>query len=272
MVMALAGPHEGAPDSLAKLTKVVLIVEYEGTRYSGFQLQADRPAIQGELEKAVFRLTGERLRLITASRTDTGVHAQGQVVSFRTTSSHTGETFVRALNFYLPDDIAVKTAYRVRESVHVRRDATSREYRYTILNRRTRSPLQRRFTCQVIKPLDEGAMDRAAETLIGVHDFASFGSSLGGETGSTVREVYRAGVEREGELVIFDIEASSFLRHQIRNTVGSLIKVGLGSISLSDFCAIIDARKPGLAGPAAPPCGLCLVKINYPYQFIEEEP
>ncbi len=269
--MAVAGPQNDTPAGLAKTTKVVLVVEYEGTKYSGFQLQADRPAIQGEIEKAVFRLTGERLRLIAASRTDTGVHAQGQVVSFRTASSYTGETFIRALNFYLPGDIAVRAAYRVRDSVHVRRDATSREYRYSILNSRTRSPLKRRFTCQVIQPLDEGAMDRAARTLIGVHDFASFGSSLSGETSSTVREVYRAGVERKGELVIFNIEASSFLRHQVRNTVGSLIKVGLGSMSFGDFCAIIDARKPGLAGPAALPCGLCLVKVNYPYQFNEEE-
>ena len=242
-------------------------MEYDGTNYHGFQLQASPPTIQGELEKALWQLTGEKIRVMGASRTDTGVHAKGQVVSFRTKSSLPLQTFTSALNFYLPRDIAVKSAYRADNSFDVRRGAVSREYNYCILNSLTRSPIREGFAYFVPGHLDTEAMNQACQCLIGEHDFASLATRLGASMKSTVRTVHKAEVKRDEELVVFDIEANSFLPHQVRNTVGSLIRVGMGKMSIDEFRKMIEERKPGLAGPTAPACGLCLMRINYPRPF-----
>jgi len=249
---------------MTKTAKIVLTLEYDGTRYHGFQWQAGLPSIQGELEKAIKRLTGERRRVIAASRTDAGVHAKGQVVSFRTESSLPTNTFISGLNYYLPRDIAVKSAYRVSDSFNVRRDAISREYSYYILNSPTRSPMREAFSYLVASPLDIEAINQAAQALIGEHDFASFASGNGARIKSTVRRVFKAQLERNGEMVIFNMAANSFLPHQVRNTVGCLIRVGLGKMSIDEFRSIIKRRKPGMAGPTVPACGLCLTRINYP--------
>lgn len=262
-----------APESVVPqtvMTKVVLIVEYEGTHYYGFQLQANLPTIQGELEKALWQLTQERVRVIAASRTDTGVHAQGQVISFRTGASHSPETLVNGLNYYLPRDIAVKAAYRVRDSFSVRREAISREYHYAILNSARRSPLRENFVYRVSPPLDIEAMNQASQVLIGEHDFASFTSRTAGKLKTTVRRVYRAEARREGELVIFNMIANSFLPHQVRAMVGTLIRVGLGRMSRDQFYGIMAAEKPGRGGPTAPACGLCLRQVNYPHPLAKE--
>ena len=248
---------------LATTTKVVLIVEYDGTRYHGFQSQGDLPTIQRELETAIKELTGERIRLITASRTDAGVHAKGQAVSFRTGSALSLETFVKGLNYYLPEDIAVKSAHRADDSFNVRRHAVSREYNYYILNGSTRSPLREGFYHHVIGHLDIEAMNRAARALIGEHDFASFVNNNEEAAKGTVKRVLRSEIRRDGDLVVFNIVANSFLMHQVRNTVGSLIRVGRGKTSVDEFCCILEARKPGLARPTAPAIGLCLMQVNY---------
>lgn len=250
-------------------TKIVLIMEYDGTHYYGFQLQASLPTIQGETEKALPKLTGERTRVMAASRTDTGVHARGQAVSFRTKSSLPPKAFVTGLNYYLPRDIAVKAAYRVDDSFNVWRDALSREYSYYILNSSTRSPIREGFAYLVAGHLDIEAMNRACQALIGEHDFASFATCIGARIKSTVRRVYRAEMEKDGELAVFNIVANSFLPHQVRNTVGALIRVGLGRMSVDEFHSLAEARKPGLARPTAPACGLCLMRINYPHPFGE---
>ena len=249
------------------VTRVVLIIEYDGRCYHGSQLQAGPTTIQGEIEQAIRGLTGERCRIAAASRTDAGVHARGQVVSFRTDSLLPEQTFVKGINYYLPRDIAVKAAYRVADSFDVRRNAVSREYNYYILNGLTRSPIWRGFSHLVGGQLDIEAINEACQALLGEHDFASFASRIGTEKKCTVRYVYRAVMERQGELAIFNMVANSFLPHQVRNTVGLLIKVGLGRVSTSEFCSIIEARVPGLAGPMAPACGLCLMRVNYPVSF-----
>ena len=254
--------------SLATTTKIVLILEYDGTRYHGFQLQASLPTVQGEIEKALYKLCGERTRVMAASRTDTGVHARGQVVSFRTSSPHPLKTFTNGLNYYLPGDIAVKASHRVRYSFSVRRSAVSREYNYYILNNLTRSPLREGFSYLVGGKLDIDAMNQACQALIGEHDFNSFVSSV--RMKNTIRKVYRAKMENEGEFTVFNIVANSFLPHQVRNTVGALIRAGLGKMSIDEFCSIIEAKKQGLAGPSVPACGLCLMQVNYPSPFEEE--
>ena len=242
-------------------------MEYNGTHYHGFQLQAKLPTIQGELERALWKLTGERHRVMAASRTDTGVHARGQVVSFRTESPLPPQTFTDGLNYYLSRDIAVKAAYRVDNSFNVRRDALSREYNYYILNSPTRSPIWEGFSYLVPGHLNIETMNRACQALIDEHDFASFVTCMGKETKSTVRRVYSTQIERTGELAIFNIVANSFLTHQVRNTVGALIRVGSEKMTVDEFHCIIKAKKPGQAGPTAPACGLFLMRVNYPSPF-----
>jgi len=244
-------------------------MEYDGTRYHGFQLQANLPTIQGEAEKALWKLTGKGTRVIGASRTDTGVHAKGQVVSFMTGSPLPPQTFIKGLNHYLPRDIAVKAAYRVDNYFNARRSALSREYNYYILNSLTRSPIGQGFTYFVAGHLDIEVMNQACRGLIGEHDFASFATRLEPRVKSTIRNAHRAEVKKEEELAIFNMVANSFLPHQVRNTVGALIRVGLGKMSIDEFYSIIEAKEPGLAGPTVPAHGLCLTRINYPHPFGE---
>jgi len=249
---------------LATGTNIVLILEYDGIRYHGSQLQANAPTIQGEMEKALQKLTGERTRVKAASRTDAGVHAKGQVISFRTKSALPLKAFVGGLNYYLPRDIAVKAAFGVDDSFDVRRSALSREYKYDILNSPTRSPMRQGFSYLVNGNLDIGAMNQACQALIGKHDFASFVTSTDIGEKSTVRNVHKAGIERDGDMVVLDMVANSFLPHQVRNTAGSLIKVGQGKMTVDEFYGMVEARRPGLAGPTAPAGGLCLMRVNYP--------
>jgi len=269
MVSTVLSPEADRAVSQATMTKIVLVVEYDGTHYFGFQLQADCPTIQGELEEALLKITGEQTRVIAASRTDTGVHARGQVVSFRTRSAHSPEIFIKGLNYYLPKDIAVKAAHRVRLSFNVRSNAVSREYQYRILNSRTRSPLAEKFSYLVKGGLDIELMNMACQALIGEHDFASFASRVWGRI-KTIRTIYNADFVKTSDMITFNITANSFLPHQVRNTVGTLVRVGLGKMRLDEFHSIIAAKKPGLAGPTAPACGLCLMQVNYPRPFEEE--
>jgi len=240
--------------------KIVLIVEYDGTRYHGSQYQENASTIQGETERALERLTGEKTRIVAASRTDAGVHGKGQVVNFKTRSHFPLKTWVRGLNHYLPSDIAVKAAYFADNGFHARWDACRRRYRYSMLNTRTPSPLAQRFAYLVPHPLDVEAMDYASQVLIGEHDFAPFSTVVGRRTWRTV---YRARVDSDGELVTFDMEANSFLPHQVRNTVGGLVRVGLGKMKVETFRELARSGQRGVIGPAAPARGLCLMGVEY---------
>ena len=258
--------------SSATGNKIVLVVEYDGTRYHGSQLQANAPTIQGEIEKALRKLTGERTRVKAASRTDAGVHAKGQVVSFRTKSSLPLKAFVEGLNHYLPRDIAVKEAFRVDDSFDVRRGALSREYKYYILNSPTRSPMRQGFSYRIKGKLDVKTMQRACQALVGKHDFASFVTDTETAKKNTVRNVHKAAIEPDGDMIVLDMVANSFLPHQVRNTVGSLIKVGQGKMTVDEFYSMVEAKMPGLAGPTAPAGGLCLMQVNYPGPFGGDAP
>jgi len=156
----------------------------------------------------------------------------------------------------------------VDDSFNVRRSAISREYRYYVLNSRLRSPIREGFSYLVARHLDIEAMNRACQALIGKHDFVSFASGI--EVMNTIRSVYKAEMEKDGELAIFNMVANSFLPHQVRNTVGVLIRVGLSKMTIDEFCNIMEMKKPGLAGPTAPACGLCLTRVNYSRPFEEE--
>jgi len=252
-------------------TKIVLIIEYDGTNYFGFQLQArrpDQPTIQLEIEKAINRLTGESLRVIAASRTDTGVHAKGQVISFRTKSDLPLRNYITGINHFLPEDIAVSGAYKVERTFNVRSNAVSREYSYYIINRPVRSAIKRRYAYLVPQSLNVNKMNEASRILLGDHDFASFTGNLGGRL-KTTRRVSRSEVERKDEMIVFHMTANSFLPHQIRNTVGALVQVGLDKMNVSDFYVMMEAKKPGMAGPRVPANGLFLMRVNYSRPFGE---
>jgi len=237
-------------------------MEYDGTRYHGSQYQSNAVSIQGETESAVQKLTGEEIRVSMASRTDAGVHAKGQVVSFKSKASFPPKAWVGAMNHYLPKDISIRAAYEVDGGFDVRRHALCREYRYHILNRRTPSPLWRHFSEWVPQPLDVEAMNAACSVLVGERDFAPFAPAA--YTRSTRRQAFSAEVGRTGDVVTFDIRASSFLPHQVRNTVGGLVKVGLHKMTAETFREMASSGKAGTIGPTAPARGLCLMNIKYP--------
>jgi len=239
------------------------VVEYEGTRYAGFQVQPRQATVQGELEKGLARFTGEAIRIRGASRTDSGAHAKCQVVDFATISVHPVDRFLRALNYYLPADIKVQAAYEVDSRFNSRRDALSRTYRYLILNRLWPSPLGRNVSFWIKDELDVARMATAAQNLVGWRDFRPVSGGYP-ENKSGVRRVYRWDVWRERDKVIIECEANGFIRHQIRRTNALLIEIGKGRWPPSIVNHVLDDKPEGRVHWATvPACGLCLEKVTY---------
>lgn len=220
------------------------------------------PTIQGELEKALSKVTGERIRLHGAGRTDTGVHAMGQVAAFKTESTLSPKTFVKAINYYLPVDIAVRDALNVEISFDPRRGATSREYRYIIWNSPVRSAIYRKWVNTVPGKLNIDTMNWACESLKGERDCSPFTNVEGGAK-NTVRTVFKAEVKRHREFILFDMIANAFLPHQVRRTIGSLMEVGSGRMEIEEFQKMANSGKIGQAKLTASPKGLYLMKVNY---------
>lgn len=241
--------------------RVRAIVAYDGTDYSGFQKQANAPTVQAALEAALAQIGQEGVTVLGAGRTDAGVHALGQVIAFDTSWAHGLETLLRAMNAVLPADIAVRAIEEASPDFHPRYDARSRCYRYMVYNAPVRCPLARRYSLHVSVPLDVAAMQRAAQLLVGTHDFASFGQPPEGE--STVRTVFRAELQDAAPWLTFEIEANAFLYRMVRSIVGTLLQVGQGALSVEDFAAVLDSRDRSQAGPTAPPHGLCLMEVKY---------
>lgn len=249
------------PEGSSGSRKIKAVVEYDGTRYAGFQQQPNQPTIQGEMERVLARVTQQETRIVGAGRTDAGVHARGQVVHFLTAWKRSLEQLHRALNALLADDVAVREVARAPSDFHARFSAVAREYRYTILNQEIRSPLEARYAHHHAQPLDEGVMEQALAYLIGSHDFASFGQPTQGA--STVREIVRASCVREANHIYVDMSANAFLRQMVRSIVGTLLLVGRGALTPLDVRRILEAKDRSLAGPPAPAHGLCLVRVNY---------
>ena len=242
-------------------------VEYDGTEFQGFQIQAQGRTVQGELEKAIERITQEQVRVLGAGRTDAGVHANGQVIAFDVSWQRTEQELHRALNAVLPKDIAIGQLTTTYSTFHPRFEAEWRRYRYTILNQPIRSPLWARSAHHVAQSLDVAAMADASQALVGSRDFAAFGKPTQGQ--STVRHIVQSEwfVEHprdiEGRLLIFEITANAFLNRMVRNIVGTLLRVGRGEFSAGEVAAILVAKDRAASGPPAPACGLCLVKVEY---------
>jgi tRNA pseudouridine38-40 synthase len=255
------------------------LVAYDGTAYHGFQYQRDVSTIQGELERALCTLTKTDVRVIGSGRTDTGVHARGQVIAARVPWRHSVEALQRAWNVNLPDDIVVRRLQLAPTGFHARFSALGRTYRYAVYqfassrDEAQRSPLTDRFAFYITKPLDLLAMNAAAEYLVGEHDFATFGQPPEGE--NTVRQVYDAAwqvvrsdlptiMSYPGVLFVFTIKANAFLYQMVRNLVGSLLEVGYGRWRPEDVKSALVACDRKRSAPPAPPCGLTLEQVEYP--------
>lgn len=256
---------------------VAALVTYDGTRFAGFQRQsADKgPTVQGEIEAALQRIAGEAVSVEPAGRTDSGVHATGQVITFSVeprASLTEAATWQRALNALLPEDIAIRAACVAPEGFRARWSALSRSYRYRILCDSVRSPLRERYAWRVTGPLDVAAMAAAAETLLGERDFGAFGSSprdqpregYRGHTVRTMLEARCAMAERDADEIVCDFTANGFLSGMVRRLVGTLALVGDGRLTGAAFQAILEARDKAHPGAAAPARGLCLTHVAYP--------
>jgi len=237
------------------------VVAYDGTDYQGFQRQANGPTVQQALETALAQVTQEAITVLAAGRTDSGVHAVGQVIAFDTDWRHGIGDLLRAMNAVLPDDIAVQRLGKTAPSFHPRYDARSRRYRYTLYNAPLRCPLNRRYSLHVSTLLDRAAMEEAARSLVGEHDFAAFGQPPQGNV--TVRRVLAAGWGGEPPRMTFEIEANAFLYRMVRSIVGTLLRVGRGEMSVEQFVEVLASRERSRAGQTAPPHGLCLMEVTY---------
>ena len=245
------------------MTRWRITVEYDGTGFVGWQRQDNGPSIQAALETAVTRFSGETPRVFGAGRTDAGVHASGQVAHFDLEKTARAGTVADALNAHLrPDPIAVLDAMAVERSFDARLSARERAYRYRIVNRRAPLTTERDRAWLVQTPLDPGAMHKAARRLVGKHDFSTFRASHC-QARSPVKTLDVLDVAREGEEIVVEARARSFLHHQVRNIVGTLKLVGEGKWSADDVTAALEARDRKEGGPTAPARGLYLTEVLY---------
>lgn len=241
---------------------VKLIVAYDGGEFHGFQRQREEPTVQSVLEKALNDINGAPTTVRGAGRTDAGVHAWGQVVAFCPRVQIPEERWPRALNRLLPPALLVRSAQPVGGDFDPVRDARWKHYRYEMSCGAIPSPFEYRYVHQVPVDISVASMRRAARLLIGRRDFASFQVS-GRPAASTVRRMYQLGVVRRGERIIVDLVADGFLYKMARSIVGTLIAVGGGQLAPEDMRRILDGRDRSLAGPTAPPQGLCMMRVYY---------
>ncbi len=242
-----------------------LTLEYDGSNYSGWQRQEKLHTIQGALELAIFRFSGQQLTITTAGRTDAGVHATGQVAHIDFEKNWHAHTVRDALNAHLQqqkEDISVLSVQNVSETFHARFCATKRHYLFKILNRRAPPALNAKRVWWVPKPLNADAMHEAAQKLLGRHDFTTFRSAHC-QAESPIRTLERLDVQREGEEIFLYAQARSFLHHQIRSFAGSLMEIGIGRWTAKDLEAALHAKDRTRCGMVAPPSGLYLTQVDY---------
>ncbi len=245
-----------------QIRNIAIVLEYDGSNYHGWQCQPNGITIQEVVEKAIEKILNRDVKIYAAGRTDSGVHAFGQVVNFHTASRiGTGE-LLKGLNSLLPDDIRVKSARSVDTDFHARYSAVSKSYLYVISNTRFHSPFQARYSWHIANYLDANLMNKGIKALLGTHDFSSF-KKKNEPYGDHARTITRAWVRRKGAFIYVFVEATGFLRYMVRNIVGTLIEVGKGKISAADIEEILEARDRIKAGRTAPPYGLFLRRVTY---------
>ena len=246
--------------------KYAACIEYDGTPYFGWQRLSHGPSVQTEVERAISKVANHNVHLTCAGRTDSGVHAIGQVVHFESDAERDEKAWRMGCNTNLPDDIALRWIQPVDEEFHARFSALSRRYRYIILNQKTRPALLNKRVCWFRDPLNETDMQQAAEYLYGENDFSSF-RAAGCQAKHAMRELQEIKVNRDGDFIYVDIVANAFLHHMVRNNVGSLFEVGTGEQSPEWFSDLLDIRDRTKAGVTAPASGLYFVSVEYPEKF-----
>ncbi|AKQ64859.1 tRNA pseudouridine synthase A [Myxococcus hansupus] len=245
------------------MPRLKLTLEYDGTRFVGWQAQPQGPSIQSVLESALERLLGERVPVESAGRTDAGVHAEGQVACFDSPRELPMKAYTMGLNGILPPDVAVVAAVEVPESFDPRRWSRGKRYRYRVSNRRTRSPLRRTTHWEIFAPLDVEAMRRAAVHLVGRHDYSAF-RAADCQAKHAVREIRSLTVEgTSGDAVSIVVEGTAFLKHMVRNLAGTLVEVGKGRRPEAWVAEVLASKERKRAGPTAPPQGLVLEEVFY---------
>lgn len=249
------------------MRNIKLVLEYDGTNYHGWQIQPNLLTIQGVVEDAICKLTNSSIQIIGAGRTDTGVHAEGQVANFHTNSSIPIAAFQSGTNTFLPSDVVVIDATEVDSTFHARFSATSRYYRYTILNRLYPSALTHRTCHHLTTNINIEIANEICKCLIGKHDFSSF-QKTGSDRRNPVCEIFKAFCHTSEDLIFFEFEANSFLRGMVRAIVGTILKcLKDPKFNITDattqFQRIVDARDRSKAGPSVPANGLSLVKVKY---------
>jgi len=246
--------------------RIALGIEYDGTAYNGWQTQRTGDGIQAVVEKSLAEVADEDINVSCAGRTDTGVHASGQVVHFDTNSDRSKRGWLLGANSNLPDDIAVTWVRPVADDFHARFSATARRYRFVILNCKVRSALHRHRAWWVPQPLVAERMHDAAQMLLGKHDFSAF-RAAGCQASTPVREITSISVVRDRDWIVLDITANAFLKHMVRNIAGSLASVGAGDESVEWLSTLLASRDRKQGGVAAAPHGLTLVGVDYPAEF-----
>ncbi|MFZ5876683.1 MAG: tRNA pseudouridine(38-40) synthase TruA [Nitrospirota bacterium] len=248
------------------MPRLRLTLEYDGTDYHGWQRQASAATIQGVLEAAITRISGERAAVSGAGRTDAGVHAEAQVAHVEIRSALDPHTWHRALNAVLPEDVKILAVEHAPAGFHARFSAVGKRYRYRLLNRPTPSPLERRTSWHVPRPLNLAAMRRAAAALLGRHDFRAFEGAdpTHGDARDTVCTLARCAIRRQDQIVALEFEGDRFLKYMVRNIVGTLVEIGLGRRPAGGMAEVLASGDRRLAGITAPAHGLTLVEVYYP--------
>lgn len=246
--------------------KVALGLEYCGSRYSGWQRQSHVISIQQCVEEALSKVADQDITVQCAGRTDTGVHALHQVVHFETSAEREKHAWVFGGNVNLPPDISVLWAKNIPEDFHARFSATGRTYRYLILNRQARPGIMNRKITWEYRPLDEKRMLKAAECLVGEHDFTSY-RAVECQAKNPVRKIRRLEITRQAEIISIEIEANAFLHHMVRNIAGVLMAIGIGKAPVEWSKEVLEARDRTLGGMTAPPDGLYLLNVSYPENY-----
>ena len=247
--------------------RIALGIEYDGTRYSGWQRQATTPlTVQEEAEKAISKVANQPISIFCAGRTDAGVHACEQVLHYETDVSRQDREWVFGVNANLPKDIRILWAKVVNDNFHARYSAAARYYRYEILNRWVKSALYRDHVTTIFTPLDAEKMQLGANYLLGEHDFTSL-RAQGCQAKSPVKQMHAINVQRQGDKIIIDVVASAFLHHMVRNIVGTLLPVARGEKAPEWVKEVLEAKDRKVAGVTAKPNGLYLKAIYYPEQY-----
>ncbi len=247
-------------------SRLAMGVEYDGTLYNGWQYQPHAPSIQECLNVAISVVADESISCIGSGRTDTGVHARGQIVHFDTLAKRSPRAWLLGINSNLPEDINILWVKEVDPEFHARYSAGKRAYRYSILNRPVRSALARYRSWWVRQPLDAAAMAAGARYLLGLHDFSSF-RAAGCQSHTPMRNMFSIAVTRRNDWIFVDCEANAFLHHMVRNIVGSLVEIGVGERPAEWLQELLELRDRKLAGITAPAAGLVLMQIQYPAHF-----